>query len=85
MIAHRFYKGYEVDATALRSGSRFVPQVKLTRHEGGRALETTLSPPSGIGYKDEDEAVKAAMNFGFEAVDGRRMGFDPAGPGTKHS
>ena len=78
MSAHRFYKGYEIDAIALRSGKRFVPQVKLTRHGGAQVLQNTLSPPSGIGYTDEEHAVKAAMDFGIEAVDGRRMAFDPS-------
>lgn len=76
--ARRFYKGYEIDAIALRSGSEFVAQVKLTKVDHERARKTILSPPSGKVYAHEDQALTAAMKYGVEAVDGRLIAFDPS-------
>lgn len=77
MSLHREYKGVEINAHTERSGDLYLPVVVLTRHNAKDVAEVILHPPCEKVFDDEDDALKSAMEYGLDAIDGNVKGFDP--------
>lgn len=70
---HLHYKGFDITAEATPGVSGgWLPYV-IVRRQGG---ESRLYPPSS-GLPTRNAALRAAMQHGIDAVDGKVKAFDP--------
>ena len=73
-MQHREYKGFEIDASAIKlTSGGYGAAVKL---RGGDA-ERTFDLPLDEALVSEDEALQEAIQYGRDLVDGLLPWFDP--------
>lgn len=72
----RKYRGFEINAHAEPVEGAFVPSVTLARENAADGKARKFLPPVKAGFATEDEALRCAMEYGMDLIEGRVEGFD---------
>ena len=76
MSESRDYRGFRITAQADAGESGFVPSVILAREKSADGSGRKFYPPVEAAFPREDEALRCAMEYGHDLVEGRVEGFD---------